>query len=235
MAGDTEKALRVLVVDDEKSIRRFLMASLSPYGYNITEASCAREALVLAFTSHPDVIILDLGLPDMDGVDVTRELREKIKTPIVILSIREHENDKVAALDAGADDYLTKPFSMGELLARLRAVMRRFVPTDDAPFFKTGDLCVDFSRRTVTVRGEPIHLTPTEYDILRLLVQNEGKVITHRQMIKQIWDKDESSEGIYHLLRVTISNLRNKIESDPGRPAYILTDPGVGYRLHPDR
>ena len=234
MANETEKELRVLVVDDEKSIRRFLKASLSPYGYNITEASNAREALMLAFASHPDVIILDLGLPDMDGVDVTRRLREKMKTPIIILSIREHENDKVAALDAGADDYLTKPFSMGELLARLRAVMRRFVPTDDEPYFKTRDLCVDFSRRAVSVKGEPIHLTPTEYDILKLLVQNEGKVLTHRQMIKKIWDKDESSEGIYHLLRVTISNLRNKIESDPGRPVYIQTEPGIGYRLHSD-
>ena len=233
MTKDNEKGLRILVVDDEKSIRRFLKASLSPHGYFIIEAASAQEALMLAFSAHPDIIILDLGLPDQDGVEVTRQLRRHIKIPIIILSIREQEKDKVAALDAGADDYLTKPFSIRELLARLRAVMRRFAHQDDKPF-QMGALYVDFFRRIVSVQGNIVHLTPTEYDILKILVQNAGRVITHRQLLKEIWNKDESFEGIYHLIRVTISNLRNKIEPDPGRPVYLLTEPGVGYRLSSD-
>jgi two-component system KDP operon response regulator KdpE len=234
MAYDKEQDLKALVVDDEKSIRRFLKASLSPHGYNVIEATHAREGLDLAFNFHPDIIILDLCLPDMDGVDVTRKLREKISTPIIILSIRENEKDKIAALDAGADDYLTKPFSMGELLARLRALMRRIALPEGDPVFTTGDLVVDFLRREVSVKAIPVHLTPTEYEILKLLVQNAGRVMTHRKILKAIWDKDEYVEGIYHLLRVTMSNLRNKIESNPERPVYILTDPGVGYRLRSD-
>ncbi len=233
MTQDGETGMRILVVDDEKSIRRFLKASLSPHGYFIIEATNAQEALMLAFSAHPDIIILDLGLPDLDGLEVTRQLRKSVKIPIIILSIREQEKDKVAALDAGADDYLTKPFSIREMLARLRAVMRRFTQQDDKPF-QMGTLFVDFLRRIVSVQGNVVHLTPTEYDILKILVQNAGRVITHRQLLKEVWDKDESFEGTYHLMRVTISNLRNKIEPDPGRPVYILTEPGIGYRLNSD-
>lgn len=234
MANENETGLRILIVDDEKSIRRFLKVALTQHGYNIIEASNAREALDLAFSAHPDVIILDLGLPDMDGLDVTRKLRENISTPIIILSVRDYEDDKVAALDAGADDYLTKPFSTQELLARLRAVMRRIIPQEEGGVFQLGNLSVDFSCRVVTLRGEQVHLTPTEYDIFKLLATHAGKVLTHIQILKEIWGKDESPEGIHHLLRVTVSNLRSKIEDNPGRPRIILTEPGVGYRLNSD-
>jgi two-component system KDP operon response regulator KdpE len=231
MKKQAEKKLLVLVVDDEKPIRRFLHASLSAYGYDVSEAETAGQAIELYFSLHPDLLILDLGLPDKDGVEVIRELRQKTSTPIIILSVREDETDKIAALDAGADDYLTKPFHIGELLARLRAVLRRAVFSQEDEVFKCGDLFVDPAKRLVQVKGVPVHLTPTEYDILRMFVRNAGKVVTHRQVLKSIWNKDDQFEGIDHLLRVTISNLRNKIEPSPERPTYILTEPGIGYRF----
>ena len=225
------ETLRVLVVDDEKSVRRFLRASLSSNGYTVFEAVNGREALDSVVSAHPDVIILDLGLPDMDGVQVAKRIRQKSKTPIVILSVRESEEDKVAALDAGADDYLTKPFGEDELLARLRAVMRRFVsPESDEPFM-VGHLKVDLSKRLVQVKGNSIELTPTEYDIVKILVLHAGRVVTHKQIYSEIWATTEDQEGISHLLRVTISNLRYKLEPNPQKPSYILTEPAVGYRL----
>jgi len=226
--------LRILVVDDEKSIRSFLKTSLSSYGYAVFEATKGKEALTESVSVHPDAIILDLGLPDMDGREVIAKIRKRTKTPIIILSVRDDPLEKIAALDAGADDYLTKPFSVEELLARLKAVMRRFLPLEKDQILRTGKLTVDITSRRVTVEDNEIDLSPTEYDILRLLLLNSGKVLTHKQILREIWDKTEDYEGILHLLRVTMSNLRTKIEPNPDRPTYILTEPGVGYRLCPD-
>jgi len=225
----TEIGVRVLVVDDERAIRRYLHAALNAQGYTVYEASQGQEALNAVVTDRPDLIILDLGLPDIDGVEVTRRLREWTHIPILILSVREQESDKIAALDAGADDYLTKPFSSGELMARMRVALRRSMQTSSEPVFETGDLKVDLAHREVLIRGQEILLTPTEYDLLRVLVQNAGKVLTHRQLLRQVWGSAYEAEA--HLLRVNMSNLRRKIEPDPTRPHYILTEPGVGYRL----
>ena len=223
--------MRILIVDDEKTIRRFLKATLISHRYNVFEATNAKEALEYAVSAHPDAIILDLGLRDMDGTEVTRQIRKRAKTPIIILSVRENEADKIAALDAGADDYLTKPFNAGEMLARLRAVMRRLLPQNERSVFKVGKLSIDISNHSVEVKGQEIHLTPTEYDLLKVLVLNAGRIMTHGQILKEIWNKDEDFEEAAHLLRVTVSNLRSKIEVNPDRPVYILTEPGVGYRL----
>jgi two-component system KDP operon response regulator KdpE len=225
----SEAGQRVLVVDDETSIRRYLRTALSAQGFTIHEAANGQEAINAVVFYHPDVIILDLGLPDLDGVEVTRRLREWSQTPIIILSVREAETDKIAALDAGADDYLTKPFGTGELMARMRVALRRLTNTPDEPILQVGNLQMDVSRRLVTIGENPISLTPTEYEILRLLLQNAGKVLTHRQLLRQVWGTAYESE--MHILRVNISNLRRKIEPDPSRPHYLLTEPGVGYRL----
>jgi two-component system, OmpR family, KDP operon response regulator KdpE len=221
-------AVRVLVVDDERPIRRFLKTALEGQ-FIVFEAAAGGEALQAVLTDRPDVIILDLGLPDMDGIEVTRRLREWTQTPIIIVSVREQEREKIAALDAGADDYLTKPFGVGELMARLRTVMRRTVQTDSEPVFRTGKLMVDLTQREVQVNNQPISLTPTEYDLLRTLVKNAGKVLTHDQLLRSVWGTAYERET--HMLQVNISNLRRKIESDPARPVYIVTEPGVGYRL----
>jgi two-component system, OmpR family, KDP operon response regulator KdpE len=223
--------LRILVVDDERAIRNFLKASLSSYGYSIFEAASGRSALDQSVDVHPDIIILDLGLPDIDGRDVITRIRKRAKTPIIILSVRDDPSEKIAALDAGADDYLTKPFSAGELIARLKAVMRRLLPLDKEEILKIGKLSMDITKRQVHLGNDEVSLSPTEYDILKLLIINAGKVLTHQQILREVWDKNENYEGILHLLRVTISNLRSKIEPNPDRPAYILTEPGVGYRL----
>jgi two-component system KDP operon response regulator KdpE len=229
----TEKqALRILVVDDEKAIRSFLRASLSSHGYNVFESATAEEALEKSVSAHPDAIILDLGLPDMDGLEVTKEIRKRSKMPIIILSVREEAMDKVAALDAGADDYLTKPFSTRELLARLRAVMRRLLPSNKEEILRVGRISIDIPNHQAKVNEKEADLTPTEYDILKLFILNTGKVLTHRQILQEVWNKADDLEGVLHLLRVTISNLRSKIEPNPDRPTYILTEPGIGYRLH---
>jgi two-component system KDP operon response regulator KdpE len=224
----TESSARILVVDDEPAIRRFLRVSLTARGYTIYEAADGESALQAVFSHRPDLLILDLGLPDLDGVQVTRSLREWTQIPIIILSVREQEADKISALDAGADDYLTKPFGLGELLARIRAALRHLAATASEPVFREGGLCVDLTRRLVTVDEREIQLTPTEYDLLRILVMNAGKVLTHGQLLHKVWG--EGYEDM-HLLRVNISNLRRKIEPDAGRPTYIHTEPGVGYRL----
>jgi len=226
--------LRILVVDDEKSIRSFLKTSLSAYGYGVFEATKGKEALSESVSVHPDAIILDLGLPDMDGREVIEKIRKRTKTPIIILSVRDDPLEKIAALDAGADDYLTKPFSVGELLARLKAVMRRLLPLEKERILRSGKLVVDITSRRVTIEDDEINLSPTEYDTLKLLLLNSGKVLTHKQILREIWDKTEDYEGILHLLRVTMSNLRSKIEPNPDRPTYIVTEPGVGYRLCSD-
>jgi two-component system, OmpR family, KDP operon response regulator KdpE len=228
MAGTS---IRILVVDDERPIRRFLNASLGGQ-YTVLEASTGEEALTMAVSGRPDVIILDLGLPDMDGVEVARRLREWTQIPIIVVSVRDQEESKIAALDAGADDYLTKPFGVGELTARVRAALRRSAHPESEPVFQKDDLLVDLARRNVVKQGQAVSLTPTEYDILRVLVQHAGKVLTHEQLIRSIWGSESAnSEEDSHLLRVNVSNLRHKLEADPSRPRYIVTEPGVGYRL----
>jgi len=220
---------RVLIVDDEPPIRRFLKASLQAHGYAVYEAERGEEALLSVQTHRPDVVILDLGLPDLEGTEVTRRLRTWSAVPIIILSVREGEADKVAALDAGADDYLAKPFGVGELLARVRAALRRSGPADSRAVFATGELQVDLTRRAVRVRTQHVQLTPTEYDLLKALVAHAGKVLTHRQLLRLVWGA--AYEEDLHLLRVHMSNLRSKLEPDPVRPRYLVTEPGVGYRL----
>ncbi len=223
-----ESPVRVLVVDDERPIRRFLVACLSSQ-YSVYEAASGADALAATISVRPDVILLDLGLPDMDGVEVTRQLREWTQVPIIVISVRDQEEDKIAALDAGADDYLVKPFGAGELMARIRVVLRRMAFPEQEPVFQSEQLVVDLAHRKVTVSGQPVNLTPTEYDILRILIQHAGKVLTHQHLIRSVWGSDVGVES--HLLRVNISNLRRKIEADPARPRYLVTEPGVGYRL----
>ena len=222
---------KVLIVDDEQSIRTFLKLTLISQGYETIEAISGKEALDKAADQKPDIIILDLGLPDIDGIEVTRSLREWTQTPIIILSVRGSEKDKIAALDLGADDYLTKPFAVGELLARVRAALRRSSKADEKEV-KTGNLEVDLLRRLVTVNGREVQLTPTEYELLKVLVMHAGKVLTHKHLLIEVWGQQYVGE--FHMLRVNISNLRQKIEPDPARPQIIITESGVGYRLKTD-
>jgi two-component system KDP operon response regulator KdpE len=223
---------RVLVVDDEQAIRRFLRVTLTSQIYTVIEAASGQEALSIAATQKPDIIILDLGLPDIDGVEVTRMLREWTQIPIIILSVRRSESDKIAALDAGADDYLTKPFGVGELLARLRASLRRAARITGEPVFVDGSLKVDLERRVVTVSEREAQLTPHEYELLRTFITHAGTVLTHRHLLREVWGAEYGDES--HMLHVNISNLRRKIEPDPTRPQFIITEPGVGYRLRTD-
>jgi two-component system KDP operon response regulator KdpE len=231
MAVDMPKT-KVLIVDDEHAIRRFLRTSLTAHGYEVHEAATGEDAILQAINIRPDLIILDLGLPGMDGIEVTRRLREWTQTPIVILSVQNQDTDKIEALDAGADDYLTKPFSVGELTARLRVAMRHVHQEEPELVFISGKLRVDLTARVVTYDGQEIQLTPTEYDLLRVLVNYAGRVLTHRQLLKEV--RGTSYQMETHLLRVHMSNLRHKIEEDPSNPHYILTEPGVGYRLRVD-
>lgn len=224
----TKPTLRALVVDDEPAVRRFLRTSLEPRGYHVSEASNGSEAIEKVASSRPDVILLDMGLPDLDGVEVTRILREWCSIPILVLSVRDSESDKVAALDAGADDYLTKPFGLNELLARVRAALRRVQQSPDEPVLVSGSLSIDLSNRDVLRDGQRIVLTPTEYDILKALARKAGKVLTHQQLMREVWGHVEQD---LHTLRVNISNLRKKIEVEPSRPVHLVTEPGVGYRF----
>jgi two-component system KDP operon response regulator KdpE len=228
----SEPKLSVLIVDDEQSIRRFLRVSLESQKYTVAEASTGQEALAKMVSEKPEIVVLDLGLPDMDGVEVTRLIRQWSKIPIIILSVRNSEKDKIAALDAGADDYLSKPFSVGELLARLRVASRRLSQPDNEPLFTYDQLKVDLSKRVVTIEDRIIQLTPTEYGILKFLVVNAGRVLTHQQILREVWGMEYADE--LHMLHVNISNLRRKIEPDPSRPHFIITEPGVGYRLRSD-
>jgi two-component system KDP operon response regulator KdpE len=221
--------IRVLVVDDELAIRRFLRTSLQANGYTVYEAATGDAALVEVVNKRPDLVILDLSLPGLSGFEVTHSLREWSNVPILILSVRDQEQDKIAALDAGADDYLTKPFSVGELMARMRVALRHVYKPANEPIFESGDLTVDLANRVVTINSQEVSLTPTEYELLRALVSNAGKVLTHHQIIRALWG--DAYQPDTHLLRVNISNLRRKIEPDPSRPSHIITEPGVGYRL----
>jgi two-component system, OmpR family, KDP operon response regulator KdpE len=220
---------RVLVIDDEAAIQRFLKTALDTVEFSVHQATDAHTGLAAAVAVRPDVILLDLGLPDMDGVEVIRRIREWSQVPIIVVSVREREDDKVKALDAGADDYLTKPFGIGELLARVKVALRRSLQQVPEPVFRCAELQVDLPHRRVTVRDEEVQLTPTEYELLRMLVTHAGKVLTHSQILKQIWGVAYMEQP--HVLRVNVSNLRRKIELDASRPRYILTEPGVGYRL----
>jgi two-component system KDP operon response regulator KdpE len=225
----TGKGARILVVDDERQIRRLLKVALTGHGYEVLEAAGGQEGLQLAVAQRPDLIILDLGLTDTDGLEVLRRLREWSAVPVIILSVREQESDKIAALDSGADDYVTKPFGMGELLARIRVALRHRAGIENEPVLKFDDLVIDLARRRVTVKGEEIRLTPTEYELLKNLSLHAGKVLTHRHLLRVVWGP--GSESDTHYLRVYIGQLRRKIESDPSRPKHIITEPGVGYRL----
>jgi two-component system KDP operon response regulator KdpE len=222
----------VLVVDDEPQVLRFLRASLGAHGYRLVEATTGEQALVEAATRAPDLVLLDLGLPDLDGVEVARRLREWSAVPIVVLSARGQENDKILALDAGADDYLTKPFGTGELLARMRVALRhadRVAAGLGDSAVETGDLRVDLAARRVLVRGEEVRLTRTEFNLLAALAKHAGKVLTHRQLLQEVWGP--GSTGQSHYLRVYMGQLRHKLEEDAARPRYLLTETGVGYRL----
>jgi two-component system KDP operon response regulator KdpE len=233
--GRASPAPLVLVVDDEPQVVRFLRATLPAQGYRVIEAANGNQGLVEASTRAPDLILLDLGLPDIDGVEVTRRLREWSRTPIIVLSARGQEDDKIQALDAGADDYLTKPFGTGELLARMRVALRnaaRAAGAEGEPVFTVGALNVDLGARRVFVGEEEIHLTRTEYNLLALLVKHAGKVLTHRQLLKEVWGPGSTGES--HYLRVYMGQLRHKLERDPARPRYLLTETGVGYRLKAD-
>jgi two-component system KDP operon response regulator KdpE len=219
---------RVLVVDDEPQILRALRMSLEGAGYDVDVAATGEDALAAAAMRPPEAVILDLVLPDRSGIEVCRELRGWSKAPILVLSAVGDEGEKVAALDAGADDYVTKPFGIEELLARLRAVMRRAAPSSE-PVVELGDVVVDLERRLVTLHGEPVALTPTEFDLLRLFVRNEGKLLTHPTILREVWGPAYGDES--HYLHVYVSQLRQKLEADPTRPRMLLTEPGAGYRL----
>jgi len=218
-----------LVIDDELQIRRLLRVCLETKGYKVIEAATGQEGIAQAAQYPVDVILLDLGLPDMDGVAVLKRLREWTRVPVVVLSVRDREDDKIAALDNGADDYVTKPFSTGELLARVRVAQRHAQPAPENAVFRSGSLEVDLAARTVSVRGKQVKLTATEYSLLRLFAQHAGKVLTHRQILREVWGPNYLEQT--HYLRVYMTHLREKLESDPAKPTLLITEPGVGYRL----
>ncbi|HBE79243.1 MAG TPA: DNA-binding response regulator [Firmicutes bacterium] len=220
---------RILVIDDEPQIRRFLKVALTAHGFEMIEASLGQDGLNEAVMSKPDLIILDMGLPDMDGLKVLKQLREWSLVPVIILSVREQESTKIAMLDAGAVDYVTKPFGMGELLARIRAALRRSSKEADEPILELGDLRIDRAKRIVTVDEHPIKLTPTEYNLIKTLGSNPGRVFTNTQLLKVIWGPTYEHET--HYLRVFVGQLRRKIEKSPSEPIHLITEPGVGYRL----
>ena len=219
-----------LVIDDEPQIRRLLTISLEAGGYRVLTANGGQEGLVLAAQHRPDIILLDLGLPDLGGLEVLRRLREWTQTPVIILTVQDAEADKIAALDNGADDYVTKPFNTGELLARLRAARRHADKSrPEEPVFQAGDLVVDLVARRVARKGQPVKLTATEYALMRLFIQHAGKVLTHRQILSEVWGPTHAEHT--HYLRVYLAHLREKLEKNPSSPALLLTEPGVGYRL----
>lgn len=225
----------ILLIEDEPQMRRFLRITLQGHGYRLVESGTAQDGLMQAASRNPDVVLLDLGLPDLDGLEVTRRLREWAQTPIIVISAREQEQDKVKALDAGADDYLTKPFSAGELMARIRVALRhaaRQTPGKQEPFFILQNLRVDLAQRQVFIDNTEVHLTPIEYKLLTVLVRHAGRVITHRQLLQEVWGPAHVNEVQY--LRVYMTQLRHKLEVDPTRPRFLMNEPGIGYRLKCD-
>lgn len=228
-AATTAPPADILVIDDEVQIRRLLRLTLESAGYTVREAENGALGLNEAAVRRPDVVILDLSLPDLPGLDVLRRLREWSRLPVLILSVRGQESDKIAALDAGADDYLTKPFGGGELLARIRVLLRRAVPAAEPSIARFGMIEVDFTQRRVTHAGAPLHLTVKEYNLLRLLLQHRGKVLTHRQLLRDVWGPAHESDT--HYLRVHMANLRKKVEPEPDQPRFLRTESGIGYRF----
>jgi len=230
MTTSADAGARILVVDDEPQIRRALATNLRARGYAVDLADTGERALVLAADRHPDLVILDLGLPGIDGTEVVRGLRGWTSIPIIVLSVRDAESDKVEALDAGADDYVTKPFNMNELLARMRAALRRsHVPEDEVPVIATPDFSIDLGAKRVTRDGADVSLTPIEWGLVEVLARNPGRLITHRQLLHDVWGPAYDTETNY--LRVHFANIRRKLEPDPSRPRYFITEPGMGYRL----
>jgi len=223
----------ILVVDDEPQIRRVLRSTLSSNGYVITDAKTGEEAIESVRKNKPDLVLLDVNMPGMGGIEACREIRRASEAPIIMLTVRSAERDKVLALDAGADDYVVKPFGIEELLARIRAALRRYAPGDAIPPFVSKELSLDFESRQLTVRGEEVHLTPKEFDVLKHLIANQGKPLTHRRILQSVWGPDYGEET--ENLRVVINQLRKKIETDPAHPKYIRTEPWVGYRFQPPR
>jgi two-component system, OmpR family, KDP operon response regulator KdpE len=222
-------AAAILVVDDEPQIRRVMRTTLASHGYVIREATTGEEAVAAVRKERPDLILLDVNMPGIGGIAAAREIREMCDAPIIMLTVRNAERDKVVALDAGADDYVVKPFGIEELLARIRAALRRYAPGDAIPTFSAKDLTIDFESRQVVVRGRDVHLTPKEFDVLKHLVGNLGKPLTHRRLLQAVWGPEYGEET--ESLRVVINQLRKKIENEPARPKYILTEPWVGYRF----
>jgi two-component system, OmpR family, KDP operon response regulator KdpE len=221
----------ILIVDDEPQIRRVMLTTLSSHGYTVVEAKSGEEALDLIRADRPDLIILDVNLPGISGLETCREIRASSEVPIIMLTVRNRERDKVQALDAGADDYVVKPFGVEELMARIRAALRRAAPGESIPAFASDDLTIDFEKRAVTVKGNPVKLTPKEFELLRQLVANTGKSQAHRRLLQAVWGPDYGDENEY--LRVFINQLRKKIEPDPSHPRYIHTEPWIGYRFDP--
>ena len=228
MSGET-----ILVVDDEPQIRRVMRSTLSTHGYLITEAKTGEEGVDAVRKERPDLVLLDINMPGMGGLEACKEIRRSSDAPIIMLTVRNAERDKVMALDAGADDYVVKPFGIEELLARIRSALRRYAPGDTLAPFVSNDVNIDFESRQVIVRGRDVHLTPKEYDVLKHLVANQGKPLTHRRLLQLVWGPDYGEET--ENLRVVINQLRKKIEADPARPRYILTEPWIGYRFQPQR
>jgi two-component system KDP operon response regulator KdpE len=220
---------RVLVVDDEAQIRRALTTNLKARGYEVDQASTGEQALAMAADRHPDAVILDIGLPGVDGIEVVRGLRGWSSVPVIMLTVREDESDKIEALDAGADDYVTKPFSMGELLARLRAALRRRTSADEEAVVSTDDFTIDLAAKRVQRNGEDVHLTPLEWGVVEVLVRHPGKLVTQRQLLQEVWGPQYETETNY--LRLYLAQIRRKLEPEPSRPRYFVTEPGMGYRF----
>jgi two-component system KDP operon response regulator KdpE len=229
MSDPAEKPVVALIIDDEVQIRRLLRLTLEAHGYRVFEAASGQAGLLEAAARRPEIVLLDLGLPDLDGVTVLKRLREWSRVPVVVLSVRDREEDKIAALDHGADDYVTKPFSTGELLARLRVAQRHTLPAPEAAIFRAGEVEIDFVRRLVHRQGREVKLTATEYSLLALLARHAGRVMTHRQLLKEVWGPNAVEQT--HYLRVYVAHLREKLEPDPNQPRLLITEAGIGYRL----
>jgi len=231
----TETKETILLIEDEPQMRRFLRVTLQAHGYQLIESATGQDGLIQVATRNPDVVLLDLGLPDIDGLEVTKRLREWSRVPLIVISAREQEEDKVRALDAGADDYLTKPFGAGELLARIRVSLRHMAMQhtgSEEPVFVLDNLKVDLAKRQVLLDGREVHLTPIEYRLLAILIKHAGKVITHTHLLKEVWGT--AYAGQTHYLRIYMAQLRHKLEADPARPRFFINEPGVGYRLKTD-
>lgn len=227
-----EHHVRILVVEDDTQIRKLLKVTLQAHNYTVYEASTGEEGLAQISLATPDLVILDLGLPDQSGLDVLRNIREQSDLPIIILTAIDREADKIFALDHGADDYVTKPFGMGELVARIRVALRHSTRTQEEPVLHHGELTINFTQRSVELKGEPVKLSPTEFDLLKILAFHAGRVITKSQLLKQVWNEHDDSNR--HYLRIYIGHLRKKLEDNPAEPRYIVTEPGVGYRFLAD-